>query len=130
MLISIKQIIQEGYSYEDVLQTIEEAVHANHPNLDKRNPENLSARKELAKEINTNRLSRDIERKRPGGENLANRNDNNARTMSQQGRKHVDATHSDEFIALKNTGNSTGGKLKAPYAATRAYPRVISSAKQ
>ena len=40
MIIPIKQALLEGYN----LETIVEAIHANHSNLNKRNPENMKNR--------------------------------------------------------------------------------------
>ena len=140
MLIPIKQIIQEGYSYEDVLQTIEEAVHANHANLNKKllkNPKTSYAegkkieknRKELADSLKDGRRTRDEYRKKAaasGGSDPiyttqeANHIDNLTRAVSQSGGmenyrlpkelKYVNAQKADEI--------------------SRNVPRVISSAKK
>ena len=40
MIIEIKKALLEGYNLESIV----EAVHANHPNLNKRSPENMKNR--------------------------------------------------------------------------------------
>ena len=140
MIIQIKQIIQEGYSYEDVLQTIEEAVHANHANLNKKRLKDPTIlyvegkkieknRKELADSLKDGRRTRDEYRKKaailPKPQPIyttqeANHIDNLTRAVSQSGGmenyrlpkelKYVNAQKADEIL--------------------RNVPRVISSAKK
>lgn len=93
MIIEIKKALLEGYSYEEIT----EAVHANHPNLNKKNPENSENRKKLVDDIRKSRRTRDEYRKEAanipyGGykrelNQKANYYDNNARGESQTGGK-------------------------------------------
>lgn len=143
MQINIKQLILEGYSYKEIT----EAVHANHKHLNKRNPENMKNREDLAKKIKSYRAARDEVRqdvRYPDGsrnygapvdpqkfENYqarANKYDNQARVVSQQGHEAA-LSLANEFAGLRD-GHSNKGKINAPYMASAGYPRVIASAKQ
>ena len=143
MQLNIKQLILEGYSYEEIT----EAVHVNHTNLNKKNPENMKNREDLAKKIKSYRAARDEVRqdvRYPDGsrnygapvdpqkfENYqarANKYDNQARVVSQQGHDAA-LSLANEFAGLRD-GHSNRGKINAPYMASAGYPRVISSAKQ
>ena len=143
MQLNIKQLILEGYSFEEIT----EAVHANHTNLNKKNPENMKNREDLAKKIKSYRAARDEVRqdvRYPDGsrnygapvdpqkfENdqaRANKYDNQARVVSQQGHDAA-LSLANEFAGLRD-GHSNRGKINAPYMASAGYPRVISSAKQ
>ena len=67
-----------------------EAVHSNHPNLDKRDLNNQNSRKELLDKIKSSRKVRDTSRKREDKNNssyeqMANSADNTARALSQTG---------------------------------------------
>ena len=75
MKIEIKKALLEGYS----LEAIVEAVHANHPELSKKNSGNIPARNEVAKLILVNRS---FKKEDP---THANYYDNNARFISQTG---------------------------------------------
>jgi hypothetical protein len=143
MQLNIKQLILEGYSYEEIT----EAVHANHNHLNKRNPENSKNRQELAKTIKSYRVARDEvrqDKRYPDGsrnygapvdpqkfENYqarANKNDNQARVVSQQGHDAA-LSLANEFAGLRD-GHSNRGRINAPYMASAGYPRVIASAKE
>ena len=143
MQINIKQMILEGYSYEEIT----EAVHANHKHLNKRNPENSKNRQELAKTIKSYRVARDEvrqDKRYPDGsrnygapvdpqkfENYqarANKYDNQARVVSQQGHDAA-LSLANEFAGLRD-GHSNRGRINAPYMASAGYPRVIASAKK
>ena len=136
MQLNIKQLILEGYSYEEIT----EAVHANHKHLDKKilkDPKTSYVegkkieknRKELADSLKDGRRTRDEYRKKAaasGGSDPiyttqeANHIDNLTRTVSQSGGiknyrlpkelKYVNDQKADEIL--------------------RAVPRVISSAKK
>ena len=58
----------------------------------------------------------------------ANKYDNQARVVSQQGHDAA-LSLANEFAGLRD-GHSNRGKINAPYMASAGYPRVISSAKQ
>ena len=143
MQLNIKQLILEGYSYEEIT----EAIHANHKHLDKKNPENSKNRQELAKTIKSYRAARDEvrqDRRYPDGsrnysapvdpqnfENnqaRANKHDNQARVVSQQGHD-AGLSLANEFAGLRD-GHSNKGRINAPYMASAGYPRVIASAKE
>ena len=143
MQINIKQMILEGYSYNEIT----EAVHANHTNLNKKNPENMKNREDLAKKIKSYRAARDEVRqdvRYPDGsrnygapvdpqkfENYqarANKYDNQARVVSQQGHDAA-LSLANEFAGLRD-GYSNRGRINAPYMASAGYPRVIASAKE
>ena len=143
MQLNIKQMILEGYSYNEIT----EAVHANHTNLNKKNPENMKNREDLAKKIKSYRAARDEVRqdvRYPDGsrnygapvdpqkfENYqarANKNDNQARVVSQQGHDAA-LSLANEFAGLRD-GHSNRGRINAPYMASAGYPRVIASAKE
>lgn len=143
MKIEIKQALLEGYTPEVIV----EAVHANHPRLNKRNPDNISNRDEFARKIRSYRAARDEVRpdiRYPNGsrnftaavdpqgyENYqakANKYDNQARVISQQG-DDVGLAQAKEFAGLKD-GHRNIGKINAPYMASAGYPRIISSAKE
>ena len=95
MKIEIKNLLLEGYSPEAIV----EAVHANHPDLDKRNPKNLPKRTEIAHSINSNIKMRDTFRKL-GKDDRANINDNLARYQSNTGKKVEDSLSSIERETL------------------------------
>ena len=143
MQINIKQLILEGYTFGEII----EAVHANHKHLDKKNPENSKNRQELAKTIKSYRAAGDEvrqDRRYPDGsrnygapvdpqkfENYqarANKNDNQARVVSQQGHDAA-LSLANEFAGLRD-GHSNRGRINAPYMASAGYPRVIASAKE
>ena len=143
MQINIKQLILEGYTFAEIT----EAIHANHKHLDKKNPENSKNRQELAKTIKSYRAARDEvrqDRRYPDGsrnygapvdpqkfENYqarANKNDNQARVVSQQGHDAA-LSLANEFAGLRD-GHSNRGRINAPYMASAGYPRVIASAKE
>ena len=75
MKIEIKQALLEGHTPEVIV----EAVHANHPELNKKNSGNIPARNEVAKLILANRS---FKKEDPIN---ANYYDNNARFISQTG---------------------------------------------
>lgn len=137
MQINIKQMILEGYSYDEIT----EAVHANHPNLNKsrlKDP-NLSYkegkqieqnRKRLADEINGLRKYRDGFRKLSSNQEKALGNDN-----AIQFKKY--ANHDDNIArALSQTGGngSVGTKELKEFSYSekdkiiKNVPRIISSA--
>ena len=144
MKIEIKNLLLEGYSPEVIV----EAVHANHPQLDKRNPENAGRRSEFAKDIRGIRAARDdlrVDKRYPNGSKdfranidttgssdnrqaRANHYDNEARSYSQQGTQ-TSIGNTNEFSGLK-TGEFSMAKHNAPYIAGQSHPRVVSSAKQ
>ena len=126
---------------------IEEAVHANHSHLDKRNAGTKDSRNELSATINKLRGGRDyyrVDTKHPNGSQnyassvnpqgyetnqaKANVYDNQARASSQQGTDAV-LSIAKEFDNLRS-GHRNIGKANAAYMASAGYPRVISSAKQ
>ena len=137
MLLPIKKALLEGYT----LEAIVEAVHANHPQLDKRRlkdpatsykegKEIVQNRKKLTDNIKTFRGNRDITREfaAEGGrsadnvrENTQSANywDNHARAISQTGGESV--VHTAE---LKNI------KFPKSHRVAENVPRVISSAKK
>jgi hypothetical protein len=113
MKIQIKQALLEGYSPEVIV----EAVHANHPGLDKRNPETKANRDSLAK---------DIKAVRGSGRSMHPQVDNYARSMSQVGRTSgYPVDHTKEFQAIKTKNAQT--MIDKAFKET---PRIISSAKQ
>lgn len=83
ILVLVKSMLLEGYQPEIIV----EAVHANHPSLDKRNPENISNRNSLGYRIKIARGGRDNSRSTTSllQNNYANESDNRARTLSQTG---------------------------------------------
>ena len=137
MQINIKQLILEGYSYDEIT----EAVHANHPNLNKSRLKDPATsyiegkaiennRKSLANEISHLRLQRDGFRKLSSNQEkargndgaiqfgkYANHEDNNARALSQTGGKSM--VYAKE---LKEFSNSEKDKI------IKNVPRIISSA--
>ncbi len=137
MQINIKQLILEGYSYDEIT----EAVHANHNHLNKKHfkDPNLSYkegkqieqnRKRLADEIKVSRKYRDGFRKLSSNqekargndgalqfEKYANHDDNIARALSQTGGN--DPVHTKE---LKDFSYSEKDKI------IKNVPRIISSA--
>ena len=80
MIIPIKQALLEGYD----LEAIVEAVHANHPELSKKNPLNTRPRERLKNELGQLRRERDEYRK-DGQTSYANNHDNYARFRSSTG---------------------------------------------
>ena len=138
MLIPIKQALLEGYT----LEAIVEAVHANHPHLNKSRFKEkklkYSAGKEieqnrsaLAKSIRDDRSGRDFARSveistspenpltRENARNVSNYSDNAARTKSQNGLagSGVAKEMLDFSVDKRNTILST-------------IPRIVSSARQ
>ena len=111
MKIGIKQALLEGHTPEVIV----EAVHANHKNLDKRNPENKEARKLFANGLKTSKISRDSERKY-GDDKEANFHDNRSRVNSQMG-------------FPRGTDDRLGGYGSRSTAATQ-QPRLYQAAKQ
>ena len=143
MKIEIKKALLEGHTPEVIV----EAIHVNHPRLDKRNPENISNRGELARKIRSFRSARDEvrpnDRNPNGSQNYvaavdpqgyennqakANKYDNQARVISQRG-DDVGLAQANEFAGLTG-GHRNIGKINAAYMASAGYPRVISSAKK
>ena len=134
MQINIKQMILEGYSYDEIT----EAVHANHNHLNKKilkDPKTSYVegkkieqnRKVLADDIRHSRRQRDdlrksvvdggsIDQKRERNQE-ANWSDNNARARSQTGGKFASDTEENKGFA-----NQKLGKM------IHSLPRVISSA--
>ena len=139
MKIGIKQALLEGYS----LESISEAIHANHPNLNKSRLKDPTTsykegkeieqnRKKLANEMRTLRSSRDGFRELSSNpekiwkheearqfEKYANHNDNSARALSQTGGRT--GVLAKEF---KNFDIQKMNKI------VKNVPRVISSAKE
>lgn len=139
MKIEIKKALLEGYS----LEAIVEAVHANHPNLNKKHfkDPNLSYkegkqieqnRKRLADEIKVSRKYRDGFRKLSSNqekargnddalqfEKYANHNDNIARALSQTG-----GNGSFRTKELNGVDFSKRDKIM------KSTPQIISSAKK
>ena len=139
MVIPIKQALLEGYD----LEAIVEAVHANHPQLNKRRLKDPTTsytdgkeiennRKKLANEMRTLRSSRDGLRELSSNhektrmheearqfEKYANHNDNSARARSQTGGRT--GVLAKEF---KNFDIQKMNKI------VKNVPRVISSAKE
>ena len=135
MQLNIKQLILEGYSYDEIT----EAVHANHSYLDKKRLKDPSTsylegkgieknRKELADKIKESRHDRDITRKiAANGEESADK----ARA------RHQSANFFDNFArARSQTGGATPGSTveaknfdynKLNKILDRV-PRIISSA--
>lgn len=139
--INIKQALLEGYTAQEIV----EAVHVNHPELNKNNSNNINNRANLAHLINKKRRDRDYYRQDTrypnGSQNYvaasnpfearsnqakANHYDNEARVSSQLGGDRA-VTGAKEFAGLKS---GTRGKSNAGFVASEVYPRVISSAKQ
>ena len=137
MQINIKQLILEGYSYDEIT----EAVHANHSYLDKKRLKDPTTsylegkgieknRKELADKIKESRHDRDITRKiaTSGKESV-----DKART------RHQSANFFDNFARARS---QTGGATLARTAEAKNFdynkltkivdrvPRIISSAKE
>ena len=136
MQINIKQLILEGYSYDEIT----EAVHANHKHLDKsrlKDPTLSYAegkgieknRKALNDDIRDQRSKRDYNRKLVTDLNWADTKreknqdanywDNNARARSQTGGKGMVYTKE-----LKDFNSPKASKIM------QNVPRVISSAKE
>ena len=130
MQINIKQLILEGYSYDEIT----EAVHANHPNLNKRLLKDPATSYKEGKEIEKNRkeLRDDIKHSRSMRDDLrkldtmgketakdANYWDNDARGKSQTAGDS--ALLSEE---LRPLNFSKTDKI------LRNVPRIISSAKE
>ena len=134
MQINIKQMILEGYSYDEIT----EAVHANHPQLNKRLLKDPAIsyvegkrieqnRKSLANDISHSRRQRDDLRKSIVDWGSANQNrernqdanyfDNFARVRSQTGGKGIDYAKD-----LKEFSYSEKDKI------IKNVPRIISSA--
>lgn len=80
MKIEIKQALLEGYNPEVIV----EAVHANHPELNKKNSGNLNSRNQLANELKTYRKERSNFRNENRND-LANNRDNYSRVRSSTG---------------------------------------------
>lgn len=141
MQIKIKKALLEGHQPEIII----EAVHANHPNLNKSTLKNPNTsyidgkniennRKELSNRIKDLRSQRDIRRKEDTTKNksvlfnaaeqknrnnkIANEYDNSAREISQTGGFHNLSNELKPFNNLKSI------------RIMRNVPRVISSAKQ
>ena len=139
MQINIKQLILEGYSYDEIT----EAVHANHNHLNKKHfkDPNLSYkegkqieqnRKRLVDEIKVSRKYRDGFRKLSSNqekargnddalhfEKYANHNDNIARALSQTG-----GNGSVRTKELNGVDFSKRDKIM------KSTPQIISSAKE
>ena len=131
MIIPIKQALLEGYT----LETIVEAIHANHPNLNKRLLKDPATSYKEGKEIEKNRkeLRDDIKHSRGMRDDLrkwdtmgketakdANYWDNDARGKSQTGGK--------SSIYAKEYDNTT--QFPSILSIARKAPRAISSAKK
>ena len=127
MKIKIKQALLEGYTPEVIV----EAVHTNHPRLDKRllkDPTTSYAdgkaiennRNRLATEIKDIRGLRDYARKDYHSQNIANKEDNRSRGLSQSG--NLVTNH--DINEIKNISKNKVGKV------VEAVPRLISSAKK
>ncbi len=106
--IPVKNMLLEGYQPEEIT----EAVHSNHPNLNKKLFTGM-ARNDLAGSIKQNRISRDTFRKKEK-DNIANVEDNYARKLSRDG----------------GTKTPIINKIKDNFGNTNSKPRVIASAKQ
>ena len=137
MQLNIKQLILEGYSYEEIT----EAVHANHSNLNKKRLKDQSTsylegkgieknRKELADKIKESRKYRDGFRKLSSNQEKARGNDG-----AIQFEKY--ANHEDNIArALSQTGgnSSVGTKELKEFSYSekdkiiKNVPRIISSA--
>ena len=138
MQINIKQLILEGYSFDEIT----EAVHANHSHLNKnllKDPNTPYVegkkieqnRKKLVDEIKDSRSSRDATRKYAADARVnpdlaeyrnkdANYWDNMARAKSQTGGK-------SQVYANEYDGGLTYSKMDK---ITKNIPRIISSAKR
>ena len=137
MQLNIKQLILEGYSYDEIT----EAVHANHKHLDKsrlkdpktsyeKREEIKQNRSDLAKSIRNDRSIRDATRKyeisspensmqRENRRASANFIDNWARTTSQVGKE--EGGTAEEMLNIRPDKR---------YLVRATIPRIISSAKQ
>lgn len=106
--IQIKKALLEGHAPEEIV----EAVHANHPDLNKELFTSM-ARNDLAGSIKSARISRDTFRKKEK-DNFANIEDNYARKLSREG----------------GTKTPIINKIKDSFGNTNSKPRAISSAKK
>lgn len=116
MKIEIKKALLEGHLPEVII----EAVHANHPSLNKNiqnRPDFKENRDNLAGQLKSSRKVRDMARGE-GDKYFANYYDNDARKISQKG-----DTHSN----VMEQGNKSNLRLAKDMAKT---PRIISSAKE
>ena len=116
MKIGIKRALLEGHTPEVIV----EAVHANHPTLNKNilnRPDFKENRNILADRIRSSRKVRDTAREK-GDTHFANFNDNEGRRMSQNG---------DSYSNPNEQGNKSDLRLAKDQAKN---PRIISSAKQ
>ena len=150
MLIPIKQALLEGYNLESIV----EAVHANHPNLSKTKtgtslgytkPQIQTNRDDLAKSIRHTRKLRDVSRKKQNWESqkdnaeynrrVGNRMDNEARVQSQMGSTNSDLRTKEQYRAPSALEKMVGKKQSyisddKVSALLRDKPRAISSAKE
>ena len=133
MKIEIKKALLEGHTPEVIV----EAVHINHPPLNKnalKDPKTSyvdgknieSNRKALANDINSNRSLRDIFRKSKDNKN-ANYYDNGAREKSQRVIPYGANDKNFTTGIAKELSHFPDNEMKKVKEAT---PRLISSAKQ
>ena len=116
MKIEIKKALLEGHTPEVIV----EAVHVNHPTLNKNiinRPDFKENRNLLADKIKSSRKVRDATR-RDGDNHFANFYDNDGRKMSQVG---------DSYSKPIEQGNKSDLRLAKDQAKN---PRIITSAKQ
>ena len=150
MQLNIKQLILEGYSYEEIT----EAVHANHPNLNKKGTERSLIgklnRQELADDLRKTLRDRNQYRRLQNKETSpeererykkeANYYDNLARARSQTGRVRgylsfaeeakQKQTLSQKRLKRKPTDTERQEEHQALIKRVEERPRIISSAKQ
>ncbi len=84
-------------------QLILEAVHSNHPGLDKRNPDNVTNRNKLASNIKRTRTLRDGYRKTENNANKSLRNERDYFVQAaERNGKAIDHRRNDTFAAKLN----------------------------
>lgn len=126
MQIQIKQALLEGHTPEVIV----EAVHANHPGLDKRNPANDDSRRMLAHMNRSDLRFRNSLREKTLNpthykNQEANLYDNSARNRSQTGDTYFSHPANGKSKELKEIKN-----MNTLQQIVRSAPRIISSAKQ
>ena len=150
MIIEIKKALLEGYNLESIV----EAVHANHPELSKSKsgttlgytrPQIKANRDDLAKSIRGTRRIRDEQRNRQTKaitkndaefhRTFANTMDNEARVQSQMGSKNIRSVTKEQYGAPNILEKMLGKKQSyiGDTARNNLFenkPRSIASAKQ
>lgn len=122
MQINIKQMILEGYSYEEIT----EAVHANHPDFNKKTALSIDRNKLKDRIIEARRDSRFM--KNFGDIKHSNYLDNKARAISQDPYNAFPVAQSREAQKFNKRRESQDYSTYAePF---QNKPRIISSAKQ